>query len=91
MADDGERLAIIREARREVDDHGGQIALTFSTYINESQAAMQVVHAGTDPRFLSLWRAMGDSIDSLNGQPCWVDVSRPGLIVFVRMWGDKRG
>lgn len=83
MPDNGEALAIIRRPRCGASDRG-TVALMFSTYITDSSAADQFLDMERDPKAaLDLLRTVGD-VTQLEGAPCWVDVSRPGLIVYLR-------
>jgi hypothetical protein len=78
--DDGKTLvlAIIRDVRCGVDDHGA--CLRFTTCISESSRALQVLPWD---RAKTVIEAYGVSdVGQLNGKACWIDVSKPGLAVF---------
>lgn len=80
-------LAIIEEPHFGVGDRG-EVALWFSTYITESTAALQVFDVAEGAPILKAY-GVRDAAD-LAGRPCWVDTSKPGLIVWGKPWGKKR-
>ena len=75
------QLAIMREAKVEIEDHSDELCIWFSTFVSEGSAALQVV-GPSDERFMSLWNAMHGEVKNLNGRACWVDTTRPGIIQF---------
>lgn len=84
MPETAEQLAIIRRPRLGVTDRG-IVALMFETYVTDSSAASQFIsleHEEQLEQALQLLRTVGD-VRELEGRPCWVDVSRGGLIVYV--------
>ena len=74
--------AIIGGARLEIEDHFG-LSLMFDVRTSEGTGALQVIP--WDRMKPLMERCMGD-VSKLNGQPCWVDVSRTGMILFERLW-----
>lgn len=78
-------LAIIGEPRFGVGDRGG-VVLTFSVYVTESSAALQVFGAEEGAKIIE---AYGGDVETLRGKPCWVDTSDPGLIRWVRPWKGR--
>lgn len=66
----------------------GRPCLWFSTYINESVAALQVL---TGKEMLDAIAESGVyDIKELEGKPCWVETDGKGwggLIKFVGFWG----
>ncbi len=79
-------LAICRDAEFGLRDVG-KPCLSFSAYVQESSAALQCLF-GED-----ITKALKDAgavkFQHLEGWPCWVDTSRPGIIRYVRMWKNE--
>jgi hypothetical protein len=80
MDEPREQLAVIRDARLGCGDRGIPW-LQFHTYISEGSGAMQIVF--WEQAFDIMKKVHRDT--DLNGKTCWVDISRPGLITFLRM------
>jgi len=78
------QLAIIREAKVELEDHSDELCIWFTTFVSEGSAALQVV-GPHDPRFYGLWAAMNGKVENLNGKSCWVDTSVSCFISFSSM------
>lgn len=60
--------------------------LWFDVYISESSAALTVIDWATAHDIVG---RVGE-VRNLNGMPCWCDVSKPGIIRFVRLWDAIR-
>jgi hypothetical protein len=71
-----EQMAVIREPRLGCSDRG-VVALSFSTFISESSAALQVLWVeGSDEdreKAFALLRTV-DDVSALDGKPCLVEV-----------------
>jgi hypothetical protein len=80
----GRVLGVIKHAHVDIEDHTGELAIVFDTFIDEASAACQWIMP-SDERFISLWEAMHGNVDNLVGKTAWVDTSRPGLITFIEM------
>lgn len=76
-----EQLAIIKGVRCGVGDRG-RAWLSFSTYVSDCSAALQIVEWDAAKQVLE--DADVQDVHQLNGKPCWVEVDR-GMIVFLRM------
>jgi hypothetical protein len=80
---DNGTLAIMREVGYGNRDLG-RPCLWFSTYIDESSAALQVLQ-GDEAEEVIRESGVYDVRD-LEGKPCWVDTSEHGRIRFMRVW-----
>ena len=56
--------------------------LWFDVYISEASASLQLIPWDDAHDLL----ARVYDVKSLNGYPCWMDVSTPGIARFVRLW-----
>lgn len=74
-------MAIIKDAKFGVGDRG-KTTLTFSTFITEGSAALQVFYDMDE--ISSILEKYGvEDVPHLNGKACWVDTSKQGLITWV--------
>ena len=77
-----EQLAVIKNFQIGVGDRGVP-AIWFETFINESSAALQVIYGATEIHdFIA--QAGLESVISVNGKTCWVDVG-PATIKFLSL------
>lgn len=81
MTEMTEQLAVIRGVKCGVGDYGNA-TLSFSTYISECVAALQVV--GWDDAKKLIEDAGVEHVDLLVGKTCWVEVGN-GMIIFKRL------
>jgi hypothetical protein len=81
MKRDGETMAIIRYPKFGVGDRG-TTRLRLSTYTGENTAAGQSFNPEEAAKILEAYGV--DDVAKLNGKPCWVDTSNPGIMVWSR-------
>ncbi len=74
-------LGIIRDPHFGVGDRG-TVALWFTVYVGEASAALQVFGVEDAVAIIAAY-GVGDVAD-LNGKPCWLDTSTPGMIRWVK-------
>ena len=80
-ADSGLVTGIIREVgigRRDTNHP----CLWFTMYISEGTASLQVISWDDAHDIVARFY----DVRSLEGYPCWADVSVPGIAKFVRLW-----
>lgn len=75
---------IIKNAEIRPEDHYGT-ALFFDIYVSESSAALTVLGHRSD-LFAETLERVAYHPEDLNGKPCWVDDSKPGLLIFKKLW-----
>ena len=80
-------LGVIYEPHFGVGDRG-TVNLWFSVYVTESSAALQVFDVDEGAEILKAY-GVRDAAD-LAGRPCWVDMSKPGLITWVKAWSKRK-
>lgn len=76
------QTAIMRNVKIGMGDRG-YVTLRFDAYISEGTAALQVISKWEDME--KILKTV-DDVRQLEGKPCWVDSSRPGISVFEKMW-----
>lgn len=81
MSESREQLAIIRDVRYGIGDRG-KACLTFTTYTEESSAALQVLYQPQADQVIE--QADVSDVHSLERRACWVQVG-DGLMRFLRM------
>lgn len=75
-----ERLAIMRHVRCGVGDRG-RAWLSFDVFTSESSAALTILEWD---RAKEVIEAYGVSdVHQLEGKPCWVDTSQPGMTTWI--------
>lgn len=77
------RLAVLHHPHVAIEDHCGELCVFFDAFIDEAEAALQVIRIG-DPHFYSVWEAMAGDVKKLDGKTCWVRCD-DHMIRFVRM------
>jgi hypothetical protein len=72
-------MAIIRRPKFGVGDRG-RTWLQFETYVSESSAASQTLEVDEAAKVIEAYGVT--DVSKLDGKPCWVDTSRPGIIAW---------
>ncbi len=81
MSDEGKKtMAIIKDVRCGVGDRG-RAWLQFSTYCSEASAALQIIEWEDAKDVIEAYGV--SDVSQLEGKPCWVDISAPGLITWI--------
>lgn len=73
-------MAIIRRPKYGVEERAG-VCLRFETYVTENSAASQFLSQKDAAEVIKAYGI--DDVAKLDGKPCWVDLSKPGLIGWV--------
>lgn len=76
-------LAIIRRPKYGVGDRG-TVVLRLETYVTESSVALQIFNPEQAAEIIAAYGV--SDVAALEGKPCWVDTSKPGLITWDRPW-----
>jgi len=82
-----EQIGIIRDVEFGLRDIGVP-CLSFTVFITEATAALQVFTDGEDIKKI-LQDARAVKVEDLEGTPCWCEVSG-SRIVFKRVWKPRR-
>lgn len=80
LHDEGKTLAIIRRVQCGVGDRG-RAWLSFSVYVTECSAALTILEWDRAKEVIEAYGV--EDVQNLDGKPCWVDTSKPGLITWV--------